>query len=66
MNPLDSDVMQWNVTSNGGAIYHTATYLEPVLFSEDMSQAGWGTFYYATKAVSVFYAFHLVAYDPWI
>ena len=49
---LSSDVMQWNITSNDEAIYHTATYLQPVLFSEDISQAGWGTFYYATKAVS--------------
>ena len=55
---LSSDVMMWNVTSNDDAIYHTATHLQPVLFSEDISQAGWGTFYYATKAVSVFYSFH--------
>ena len=59
---LSSDVMMWNVTSNDDAIYHTATYLQPVLFSEDISQAGWGTFYYATKAVSVFYSFHSVAH----
>jgi len=59
---LTSDVMMWNVTSNDEAIYHTATYLQPVLFSEDISQAGWGTFYYAMKAVSVFYSFHLVAH----
>ena len=59
-----TDVMLWNVTSNDEVIYHTATYLQPVLFSEGFSQAGWGTFYYATKAVSDFYSFHLVAHGP--
>jgi len=63
---LSSDVMLWNVTSNDEAIYHTATYLQPVFFSENSSQAGWGTFYYATKAVSASYSFHLVAHRPWI
>jgi Domain of unknown function (DUF5127) len=63
---LTSDIMSWNVTSNDDAIYHTATYLQPVLFSEGSSQAGWGTFYYATKAVSDFYSFHLVAHGPLI
>ena len=58
--------MVWNVTSNDEAIYHTATYLQPVLFSENSSQAGWGTFYHATKAVSVSYSFRLVAHRPWI
>ena len=58
--------MQWNVTSNDEAIYHTATYLQPALFSEDLSQAGWGTFYHATKAVSGFYSFHLVVHGPGI
>jgi hypothetical protein len=61
---LISDVMLWNVTSNDEVIYHTATYLQPSLFSENLSQAGWGTFYYATKAVSDFYSLHLVAHDP--
>jgi len=63
---LSSDVMLWNVTSNDEAIYHTATYLQPALFSENSSQAGWGTFYYAMKAVSVSYSFYLVAHRPWI
>lgn len=63
---LSSDVTLWNVTSNDEAIYHTATYLQPALFSENSSQAGWGTFYYAMKAVSVSYSFYLVAHRPWI
>ena len=63
---IASDFMVWNVISNDEAIYHTVTYLEPVLFSEDSYQAGWGTFYYATKAVRIFYSFHLVAHSRWI
>jgi len=60
-----SDIMLWNITSTDEAIYHTATYLQPVLLSEDISQAGWGTFYYATKAVSDYYSFHLVTHSHW-
>ncbi len=61
-----TEILQWNVISNDEVIYHTSTFLPPVLLSEDFSRAGWGTFYYATKAVSVFYSFHLVSHGPCI
>ena len=62
----NTEILQWNVISNDEVIYHTSTFLPPVLLSEDFSQAGWGTFYYATKAVSVFYSFNLFAHGPCI
>jgi hypothetical protein len=63
---VNTEVLQWNVISNDEVIYHTSTLLPPVLLSEDFSQARWGTFYYATKAVSVFYSFRLVSHGPCI
>jgi hypothetical protein len=44
-------------------IYHTITFGQPVLFSEVASQPGWGTVYYATKAVSDHTSLHIVTHS---
>ena len=44
-------------------IYHTITFGTPVSFSEVASQPGWGTVYYATKAVSDHTPLHIVTHS---
>jgi hypothetical protein len=57
--------MYWNVTSNTDVFYHTITFSDPVLFSEIIDQAGWGTLYYATKMVSDNDSLHLITHSRW-
>jgi hypothetical protein len=51
------------VTSNSNVIYHAVTLWEQVMFSENSSQAGWGTLYFAMKAVSDFSPFDFVTHQ---
>jgi Domain of unknown function (DUF5127) len=41
----------WNSTSNANVIFHYVTLQTPVVFTENLNQAEWGTLYYAMKAV---------------
>ena len=60
-----SQYIQWNVTSNTDAIYHTVTLQNSDLFSEVGAQAEWGTLYYAMKTVSDDGLSIFVTHSPW-
>jgi hypothetical protein len=44
--------MNRSVTSNTDVIYHTISFWDPVVFSENAYLLGWGTLYFAMKNVS--------------
>ena len=56
-----SQTIQWSSQSNADAIFHRVTLQSQTsaLFTETIDQAGWGTLYYAMKAVRESYQFIL-------